>query len=352
MNHTAYIKSAGPVLFALIVCEVAAVLPFLLPTVGDARARDLGDATGYRRQSGLHGYGPFDFRGQPDLRGQTQGFLAQVRRSINDYQTSMATLTSRAREADQWTRSGFQSAVREYQRRLTALQRSMLSMQVAASPLEWSMRRAEVEARYAELAAAYRAADAALRRPVSRGPAPASPFSSNRGYHEWRTNPPRQGMTATPGAMAPAAITPPPAPGPERGRTDAETHDHGDDGGIVIHLGPGDGTAARREILLGDTVVGPAGEVVGRIDSFLSGYDGMIKYAVIMAMDERLYPVPSQVLRPTGHAGRYLLSVGREQMKDAPSFTRRSWPPGPIDRNWHRRSFAFYNGSIYIGNDW
>jgi sporulation protein YlmC with PRC-barrel domain len=104
------------------------------------------------------------------------------------------------------------------------------------------------------------------------------------------------------------------------------------------------------DTLLGNDVYNAADENLGNIKEFMIDMqNGRIVYAVLsfggfLGMGDRLFAVPWQALKLDTANKRFLLSVSKEKLKNAPGFDKDHWP-SMADTTWATGVHAFYGVS-------
>lgn len=110
-----------------------------------------------------------------------------------------------------------------------------------------------------------------------------------------------------------------------------------------------------------------AGQTLAKVDEFVLDFDaGRIAYVIVsiggfLGVGDKLYAVPWELfsIRPDEHA--FYIDVDKQQLIDAPSFDRKSWPD-MSDTAWadgihaHYAQKPYWNSDItdagdYVGND-
>jgi hypothetical protein len=106
------------------------------------------------------------------------------------------------------------------------------------------------------------------------------------------------------------------------------------------------------DTLLGNDVYNPQDEKLGSIKEFMIDMrTGRIAYAVLsfggfLGMGDRLFAVPWQTLKLDTTAHRFILSVAKETLKDAPGFDKDHWP-SMADPSWALGVNKFYGARDY-----
>ncbi len=97
--------------------------------------------------------------------------------------------------------------------------------------------------------------------------------------------------------------------------------------------------------LIGDRVVNPAGEGLGKIKELMIDLDSSrIVYAVLSlggfpGLKQKLIAVPFQALRLADRKG-FILDVDKEKLERAPAFDKHN-PPGTAPRTWGSRIHGY-----------
>jgi sporulation protein YlmC with PRC-barrel domain len=107
----------------------------------------------------------------------------------------------------------------------------------------------------------------------------------------------------------------------------------------------GEALTARR--LIGDPVVNPRGEDLGKIEDFvIDPKNGRVDYAVLsfggfLGMGDKLFAVPLEAMRLSREEKRFILDVDKERLKHAPGFDKDHWPD-TSDRAFGTKVYAYY----------
>jgi sporulation protein YlmC with PRC-barrel domain len=105
--------------------------------------------------------------------------------------------------------------------------------------------------------------------------------------------------------------------------------------------------------LIGDRVVSPLGEDLGRIkDIMVNVAQGRIVYAVLsfggmLGVGDKLFAVPWQALRLDPELHHFVLDVPKEKLDNAPGFDRDAWPD-MADADFARGIYRYYGYEV----DW
>ena len=104
--------------------------------------------------------------------------------------------------------------------------------------------------------------------------------------------------------------------------------------------------------LAGDTVIGPRGEDLGKLDHVMLDIpSGRIAYGVlarggVFGIGERLFAVPWDALTLDPARNCFVLDVDRDRLERAPGFDRDHWP-AMADAQWARRVHSHYGVTPY-----
>jgi len=99
--------------------------------------------------------------------------------------------------------------------------------------------------------------------------------------------------------------------------------------------------------LIGDPVVNPKGEDLGKIEDFvIDPKSGRIDYAVLsfggfLGMGDKLFAVPLEAMNLSREEKRFILDVDKERLKHAPGFDKDNWPD-TSDRAFGTKVYAYY----------
>ena len=103
--------------------------------------------------------------------------------------------------------------------------------------------------------------------------------------------------------------------------------------------------------LMGNDVINPQGEELGKLEDLITGSDGNIEYMVvamggIVGLGARLVAIPIEAASPTMTAeGRISIDVQTAQLEGAPTFSRDNYPDF-ADRQWQQDSRGYFkNGA-------
>jgi hypothetical protein len=103
---------------------------------------------------------------------------------------------------------------------------------------------------------------------------------------------------------------------------------------------------------IGDSVVNPAGDDLGRIETIMLDVEsGHIAYAVLsfggfLGLGSKLFAVPWTALRLDEARRRFTLEVSREQLETAEGFDEEHWPQ-MADPDWALRLHSHFNVPPY-----
>lgn len=104
--------------------------------------------------------------------------------------------------------------------------------------------------------------------------------------------------------------------------------------------------------ILGDNVVNPAGESLGKIEELMLDLEkGRVAYAVLsfggfLGMGEKLFAIPFEALKLDASREHFMLDVPKDKLKNAPGFDK-SNPPMAADRTWGSEVYKFYGYKPY-----
>ena len=104
--------------------------------------------------------------------------------------------------------------------------------------------------------------------------------------------------------------------------------------------------------VMGDHVVSPTGEELGRIEEIMLDADeNRIAYAVLsfggfLGMGNKLFAIPWERLQLDPANERFVLDVPREQLEEAPGFDKDDWPDF-ADRSLGGRIHDYYGVARY-----
>lgn len=99
--------------------------------------------------------------------------------------------------------------------------------------------------------------------------------------------------------------------------------------------------------LIGDPVVNPKGEDLGKIEDFvIDPKTGRIDYAVLsfggfLGMGDKLFAVPIEAMKLSTEERRFILDVDKERLKHAPGFDKNHWPD-TSDRAFGTKVYNYY----------
>lgn len=99
--------------------------------------------------------------------------------------------------------------------------------------------------------------------------------------------------------------------------------------------------------LIGNNVCNTEESDLGEIkEIMLDVATGRVSYAVLtfggfLGMGEKLFAVPWSALTLDTDSKRFVLDVGKEQLKDAPGFDKNHWPD-MADQTWAKSIHSFY----------
>jgi sporulation protein YlmC with PRC-barrel domain len=104
--------------------------------------------------------------------------------------------------------------------------------------------------------------------------------------------------------------------------------------------------------VIGDSVVTPAGEGLGKIEEIMLDLEkGRIAYAVLsfggfLGMGEKLFAIPFEALKLDASREHFIFDIDKERLKKAPGFDKHN-PPQAADRTWGAEVYKFYGYKPY-----
>lgn len=106
--------------------------------------------------------------------------------------------------------------------------------------------------------------------------------------------------------------------------------------------------------LMGDRVVNPQGEDLGKIEEFMLDLDtGRINYAVLsfggfLGLGDKLFAIPWEALTINTDDHTFILNVEKEQLKNAPGFDKDNWPDqAQYEAGWLLDVYNYYGYTPY-----
>jgi sporulation protein YlmC with PRC-barrel domain len=103
--------------------------------------------------------------------------------------------------------------------------------------------------------------------------------------------------------------------------------------------------------LIGDTVVNPQGESLGKLEDIMIDMSsgrieyGVLKFGGVLGVGNKLFAVPfDQFTVDTGNE-RLVLKVDKERLKDAPGFDKDNWP-NFADQSFRSEISSYYGRRI------
>lgn len=108
--------------------------------------------------------------------------------------------------------------------------------------------------------------------------------------------------------------------------------------------------------VVGRTVVTSTREDLGKVeDVVVDPRSGRILYGVVsfhptVGVEQRLYPIPWDLLEMPADNTTVVLKVERDRLKDAPSFVRTEWP-NIADEKYVTTTYKYYNVPVYWEGD-
>lgn len=84
-------------------------------------------------------------------------------------------------------------------------------------------------------------------------------------------------------------------------------------------------------VLMGKEIKDKNGEKLGKIVDLVIGRSGQVKYAAfsqggMLGMKEKMTAIPWNKIQISDEGRYYTLNASKKQLKDAPTFTKESWP--------------------------
>lgn len=104
--------------------------------------------------------------------------------------------------------------------------------------------------------------------------------------------------------------------------------------------------------LIGDRVVSPAGENLGKIQELMIDLDSSrVAYAVLglggfLGLRQKLIAIPFQALRPHADRKGFILDIDKEKLERAPAFDKHN-SPGTAVRTWGSQIHGYYGYRPY-----
>lgn len=106
--------------------------------------------------------------------------------------------------------------------------------------------------------------------------------------------------------------------------------------------------------LMGDKVVNPQGEDLGKIEEFMLDFDtGRINYAVLsfggfLGFGDKLFAIPWEALTINTDDHTFILNVNKEQLENAPGFDKDNWPDrAQYEAGWLLDVYNYYGYTPY-----
>lgn len=99
--------------------------------------------------------------------------------------------------------------------------------------------------------------------------------------------------------------------------------------------------------MIGDPVVNPRGENLGRIEDFaIDPLSAHVDFAVmsltgLAGTGDKLFPVPLEALKLSREDKKFILDVERERLRLAPGFEKGNWPD-TSDRAFGTKVYTYY----------
>jgi sporulation protein YlmC with PRC-barrel domain len=106
------------------------------------------------------------------------------------------------------------------------------------------------------------------------------------------------------------------------------------------------------ESLIGDKVVNPQGEDLGKIEEIMIDMgSGQVNYAVlsfggIFGIGDKLFAIPWKLLRLDPDNKRFICDIPKDKLERAPGFDKNNWPR-MSDRDWGREVHTYYGQDPY-----
>jgi sporulation protein YlmC with PRC-barrel domain len=112
-----------------------------------------------------------------------------------------------------------------------------------------------------------------------------------------------------------------------------------------------EGTSVRKvfsaSTLIGDPVVNPKGEDLGKIEEIMIHVEsGRVAYAVLsfggfLGLGDKLFAIPWEALKLNEDKKQFILNVDKERLKSAPGFDKDHWPD-MADPSWGTEIYGYY----------
>ena len=107
--------------------------------------------------------------------------------------------------------------------------------------------------------------------------------------------------------------------------------------------------------MIGDSVVNPKGENLGKIEDFIIDPGrAHVDYAVLsfggfLGVGDKLFAVPLEALKLSREEKRFILDVEKERLKNAPGFDKDKWPD-TSDRAFGTKVYSYYGFTPRTGS--
>ena len=104
--------------------------------------------------------------------------------------------------------------------------------------------------------------------------------------------------------------------------------------------------------LMGDKVINPQGEDLGKIEEFMIDLNtGCIAYAVLsfggfLGLGDKLFAIPFQALSLDENQKKFILNVSKDKLQNASGFDKDHWPD-MADPTWSSQLHDYYGYDPY-----
>ena len=94
--------------------------------------------------------------------------------------------------------------------------------------------------------------------------------------------------------------------------------------------------------VVGKSLKDQQGEELGKIEALLVGEDERASYVIVSGEDQKLYPIPTNVVQRGQQQGEFQASISKDQLQQAPSFEQDNWPNITQDE-WQQKVHGYYD---------
>jgi hypothetical protein len=94
--------------------------------------------------------------------------------------------------------------------------------------------------------------------------------------------------------------------------------------------------------VVGKSLKDQQGQELGKIEALVVGEDQRASYVIISGDDQKMYPIPTNVIQRGQQEGEFQASISKDQLQQAPSFEQDKWP-NITQEEWQEKVHGYYD---------